>query len=367
MTPRVSFVVPCYKHGHFLAECVHSILQQSFEDFEILVMDDCSPDSTPEVARTLADPRVLHVRNERNLGHIANYNKGIGLARGEFIWLINVDDYLGKPYVLERFVAALDAAPAASYVFCPALVVPHSPAHPPHGVNGTRDRVFSGTEFLERLVVENRVPTPAVMVRKSSYDVVGLYPPELPVAGDWFQWCRHTFCGDVVYLAEPMVCYRLHDSNMSKAHIANPAPQIADEVAVRWRARDMAQRLGRPAVARAALEAIAADYARRVALHVTERWRFGMTLDAFDRSLLDHCHDVRTRAWVRAKVYGFVADTFYAEGDRAMARRYYEMAQRERPFDATLRAKRALLETGSAGRAVRSAVARIGHGRPSAS
>src|SRR6267142_4966294 len=148
--PTVSFVVPCYKHGHFLAECVGSILAQTFEDFEVLIMDDCSPDETPVVARSFTDPRVVHIRNEQNLGHLANYNKGIDLARGKYIWLINVDDYLRRPYALEKFVAVMEKVPTAAYVFCRAFSVRDGTETQPHAVHGTVDRVFDGGEFIKR-------------------------------------------------------------------------------------------------------------------------------------------------------------------------------------------------------------------------
>lgn len=61
-------------------------------------MDHCSPDGTPEVAKSFRDSRVVHPRNEPNLGHLRNYNKGIGLAHGRYIWLISADDYLLRPY-----------------------------------------------------------------------------------------------------------------------------------------------------------------------------------------------------------------------------------------------------------------------------
>jgi glycosyltransferase involved in cell wall biosynthesis len=64
MTPIVSFVVPCYKLGHLLRECVDSILCQTYSDFEVLIMDDCSPDNTPEVAQSFQDPRVKYIRND---------------------------------------------------------------------------------------------------------------------------------------------------------------------------------------------------------------------------------------------------------------------------------------------------------------
>jgi glycosyltransferase involved in cell wall biosynthesis len=70
MTPIVSFVVPCYKLAHLLRECVESILSQTYGDFEVLIMDDCSPDNTPEVAQSFQHPRVKYVRNDPNLGHL---------------------------------------------------------------------------------------------------------------------------------------------------------------------------------------------------------------------------------------------------------------------------------------------------------
>src|SRR5262245_60086033 len=120
--PRVSFVVPCYRFGHLLADCVGSILSQSFPDLEVLIMDDCSPDETPEVASRLStDPRVRHIRNDKNIGHLRNYNRGLSIARGEYLWLISADDRLRRPYVVERFVRLLDAHPDVGYVFCPVL------------------------------------------------------------------------------------------------------------------------------------------------------------------------------------------------------------------------------------------------------
>jgi hypothetical protein len=78
---KVSFVIPCHRLAHLLGECVDSILAQSYGDFEVLIMDDCSPDATPEVAASFPRPRVRHVRNDTNLGHLANYNKGIQLSK----------------------------------------------------------------------------------------------------------------------------------------------------------------------------------------------------------------------------------------------------------------------------------------------
>src|SRR4030095_4370191 len=95
--PTVTFVVPCYKLAHYLRDCVESILAQEYGDFEILIMDDCSPDNTPAVAASLSDPRGRSVRKKPNLGHLRNYNKGINLARGRYLWLLSADDRLRSP------------------------------------------------------------------------------------------------------------------------------------------------------------------------------------------------------------------------------------------------------------------------------
>src|SRR3954470_23433571 len=99
--PLVSFVVPCYKLAHLLDECVHSILSQTYRQIEVLIMDDCSPDNTPDVAESFGDPRVHHIRHAHNIGHLRNYNEGIRRSRGAYVWLISADDYLRRPYVVE--------------------------------------------------------------------------------------------------------------------------------------------------------------------------------------------------------------------------------------------------------------------------
>src|SRR5262245_24068741 len=111
MNKKVSFVVPCYNLAHLLSECINSILSQTYEDFEVLIMDDCSPDQTPAVAQSFRDSRVKHIRNEKNLGHLRNYNKGIELSCGKYVWAISADDCLRRPYALERYIKVMEECP----------------------------------------------------------------------------------------------------------------------------------------------------------------------------------------------------------------------------------------------------------------
>ncbi|MFB2604086.1 glycosyltransferase family 2 protein, partial [Rhizobium phaseoli] len=93
---RVDVVIPCYNYAHFLEECVESVLAQAGVDVRVLILDDCSPDNTPEVGMALAsrDSRVIYRRHPANKGHIATYNEGIEWAGGDLFLLLSADDYL---------------------------------------------------------------------------------------------------------------------------------------------------------------------------------------------------------------------------------------------------------------------------------
>src|SRR4029077_1650216 len=179
--PKVSFVVPCYNLAGYLQECVKSILSQTFPDFEVLIMDDSSHDQTPEVANSFSDSRIKYYRNESNLGHLRNYNRGIGLASGQYIWLISADDSLRCSYVLEHFVGAMERTPNAGYVFCPVMDVDdHGSKLGTYSFHGAVDRTFHGREFLKRLLYGNLVPSASGMVRKDCYDRLGAFPLDMP-------------------------------------------------------------------------------------------------------------------------------------------------------------------------------------------
>jgi glycosyltransferase involved in cell wall biosynthesis len=218
MDPKVSFIIPCYKLAHFLDDCLSSIIRQTYGDFETLIMDDCSPDNTPEVVAEYKDPRVRYVRNETNLGHLRNYNKGIELSRGKYIWLISADDCLRSQNVVQKYVDLLEKNPQVGYVFCPAMYL--TEAGEEVGVAdlyawpGARDRILSGREVVRHSAYSCPVCSPTGLVRKECYSQLGDFPLNLPRTGDWYLWAIFATRYEVGYFAEPMVCYRWHSTNM---------------------------------------------------------------------------------------------------------------------------------------------------------
>src|SRR4051794_36118412 len=93
---RIDVVIPCYNYGRYLRQCVESVLQQEGVEVRCLIIDDCSPDNTPEVGCTLAaeDSRVEYRRHEKNLRHIATYNEGFEWVTGDAVLLLSADDLL---------------------------------------------------------------------------------------------------------------------------------------------------------------------------------------------------------------------------------------------------------------------------------
>ena len=354
--PRVSFVIPCYKLAHLLPECVNSILSQTYGDFEVIIMDDCSPDRTPEVALSFHDPRVKHVRNEPNLGHLRNYNKGIELARGKYVWLISADDYLRRPYILDRYVQLMEKHPEVGYVFCPAMKVQDSQETDlvSWGFHGTQDTVFKDRDFLRKLLFGNCVVAPTGMVRKECYDKVSLFPLDMPNAGDWYLWCIFALHHDVAYLAEPMVNYRLHESNMSVSLTKHdPVVIIADNIAVRWRIKEKAEEIGSDSIVSLCKDAIATYYANMVAAQMYESPVFGLALEECERSVPQYARDENEAREMCARVYTALGDQCYLRRDFAQARRYYGWVLQREPWAVEPWAKYFLLHMGNVGVRVR--------------
>ncbi len=356
--PTVSFVVPCYKLAHLLPECVNSIIGQTYGDFEVLIMDDCSPDNTAEVARSFADPRVKHIRNDPNLGHLRNYNKGISLSRGKYVWLISADDYLRKPHVLERYVALLDRQPNVGYVFCPGFAVRDGVDTRELGCysqRGDRDRILPGHVLLKKLLGGNFVLAPSGLVRRECYDKISVFPLNMPWCGDWYLWCLFALYYDVGYFAEHMLCYREHHAlSMTTTLIREKLEACAaEEISVPWLIRKKAQEAGYSRLMKESLFAAACTYARVLA---SERYRISgsfMNFEEFEDSLRQNTTSETERNWVRARVYENVGNEYYWQGDLTLAREFYGKALRKNPWRVAVHIKRLLLSLGKRGDYVR--------------
>ena len=108
--PKVSIVVPNYNHAKYLRQRIESVLTQTYRDFEVILLDDCSTDESREILRSYAsDARGRMEFNAQNSGSpFKQWNKGVGMARGKYVWMAESDDYADER-LLERLVAILEA------------------------------------------------------------------------------------------------------------------------------------------------------------------------------------------------------------------------------------------------------------------
>jgi glycosyltransferase involved in cell wall biosynthesis len=363
-TPKVSFVVPCFKLAHLLPECIASILKQTYTDFEVLILNDCSPDNTAEIARTFDDPRVQLIDNPVNLGNLRTYNKGIKLSRGAYVWLISADDYLLKPYVLERFIRLLDARPDVGYVFCPGIGVVGGEHRQLLGEYRKQDCVVDGKKLLKKLLQQNFILAPGVLVRRECYEQISDFPLEVewkgtPIQmkwlGDWYLWCRFALVHDVGYFAEPMVCYRMHELSMTNDVTQPETVQACAEsdLAMLWLMKHHATELNYRYVAADCLKAIANEYRRQGASKHFRASTYVLHAADFERSLCRNTADPKERRLIRARYRDGAGNRYLALGQLDEARRCYLGSIRDDPSRIKLYGKLLFLQMGGLGLNIR--------------
>lgn len=359
MNPTVSFIVPCFRLAHLLRQCVTSILGQTFTDIEVVIMDDCSPDDTAAVAASFSDPRVRYVRNSQNLGNVRNYNEGIRLARGRYIWLISADDYLRRPYVLERYLAVMERDPRIGYAICSGVGVKdgHETGLLEYSRCEPRDRVISGHEWLRQLLRLNVVVAASGLVRRECYETVSMFPLDMPWACDWYLWCVYALHYDVAYFEEPMVCYRQHDLSMTTLLTGSKALACCEEeLFIQWEIRRRAAAAGLPELVGECQQAVAGSYAYCLVPNRGGSSTPVMNEAQFEESLTRYSNDESERQRIRALTFAAIGDDMYRKGDRSAAARYYRASLAIRPWQPTVLMKRALLPLGARGEGLRSSI-----------
>jgi glycosyltransferase involved in cell wall biosynthesis len=358
MNPLVSFIVPCYKLAHLLPECVDSILCQTYGNLEILIMDDCSPDNTSAVAATYQDPRIRYVRNDPNLGHLRNYNKGISLANGEYIWLISADDKLRKPYILERYVLFMEKNPGAGYAFCPGIGFEDNRETGllRYAFHGDEDRLFPGHTFFRKLLNGNSVLAASGMVRRELYQKLGAFPLDMPFGGDWYLWLLFALHYDVAYVGEPLVLYRQHSLSMTNLlHEADPRICTKDDLRVLWRIKRCAENAGH-----AELAVCVDDYlVDRAAFFLSSAKNKGSkpwySLKDFEQTVEENSGSERESQEIRARVFARVADDSFWQGDYLKAKSLYALSVSTKFFQPKVWLQQLLLRMGAPGIWIRKA------------
>lgn len=206
---KVSVIIPCYNAEDFIKEAIESVLSQSFQNFEILVVDNNSKDQSKAIIESFQDDRVKYLKQEIQ-GEAAARNKGIEEASGEYIAFLDADD-LWKTNKLEEHIKIHDANPdyGLSYSNCDYMLKDDGTLH-------TMIRLgFTGTVYYN-LLAENFIITPSsVVVKKSVLDKVGNFNNTYINGTDYDMWLRIAKKHKIIFLEEPLSIYRQHDGQIT--------------------------------------------------------------------------------------------------------------------------------------------------------
>lgn len=223
MSPLISIIVPNYNHGRFLPARLDSILHQTLQDWELLILDDCSTDNSIEIISNCCaiDERITALFNEKNSGStFKQWELGIANTSGRYIWIAESDDYADTSF-LEKLVPQLEANPDLSLAYCQSWITDEESRVLYSNVSWTddldsarwrKDFINNGiNELAEYFVVKNTIPNAsAVIFRRAVYEKFGAADFGMKLAGDKMFWTHILLNGDIYYCAEPLNYYRTH-------------------------------------------------------------------------------------------------------------------------------------------------------------
>ena len=221
-TPRVSVCIPTYQGAAHLAATIESVLAQRFTDFELVIVNDNSPDETDQIVARFSDPRIRYLKNAENLGPEGNWNRCLEAARGTFFKLLPQDDLI-YPDTLQRQVEILerDTTQRIALVFGARNITnAEGQTLTRRGCPGAREGAMNAAKLVRRCVRlgTNLIGEPgSVLMRKTLADRVGGFDGSLGYIIDLDYWVRLLAHGDAYYMQRPVASFRVSGGSWSVA------------------------------------------------------------------------------------------------------------------------------------------------------
>lgn len=218
--PKVSVCIPTYNGANYIQEAIHSVLRQTYQDFEIIIVDNASTDNSVALVTELArgSEKIHLYRNDQNIGLAGNLNKCFQLARGEYIKYLCVDDLL-LPDCLALMVERLDAHPDVDLA-CGGRISINEHGQP-FGLRrySCHDEIIPGPKVVSRcLFSRNFIGEPtAVMFRKSG--MRSGFREDLPQLMDMEQWFRMLEASAMMNIKAPVCAIRFHEGQITLKNI----------------------------------------------------------------------------------------------------------------------------------------------------
>ena len=200
--------MPVYNSELYIREAVDSILNQTFTDFEFIIIDDASTDQSVEIIQSYSDPRIQLIVKPKNTGYTNSLNYGLTIAKGEYIARMDSDD-ISLPERFEKQIAFLDTHPDVVLCGTQFQFI---------GSNRISKQPISYEELKVRLISASCIAHPTICFRAKFFKDFGIsYDHNQEPAEDYDLWTRLIFISKIVNLKEVLLAYRVHTSQVSSA------------------------------------------------------------------------------------------------------------------------------------------------------
>lgn len=218
--PKVSVIIPNYNHGCYLEQRLNSVLQQTYQDFEVIILDDCSTDNSKEIIEQYRRNNKVRsiVYNETNSGNpFKQWDKGIQLAAGEFVWIAESDDWC-EISLLENLIEGIEQNEDCVVSYCQSYCISEED-------NSIQFQSFSrklaeiidGKTFIKgSMLVDNRIFNAGMAIwRKAIYNKISKDFINYRLTGDYYFWIEVCNFGGVFVCGKALNYFRRHEKNVS--------------------------------------------------------------------------------------------------------------------------------------------------------
>ncbi|MBS1745651.1 MAG: glycosyltransferase family 2 protein [Bacteroidetes bacterium] len=218
-TPKVSVIIPNYNHATFLQQRIDSVLNQTYNDIELIILDDCSTDDSKAIIEIYRPhPKVSHIiYNEANSGNpFIQWNRGIELAKGEYIWIAESDDWC-EISLLETLLTGLEGNNRCVIGYCQTYCVNDDNSIKFQTNHIRLSEYLNGSKFINDYLLPSNPIINASMAlwKKNIYNKITNRFLEYKLIGDYYFWIELCTYGDVFISGKILNYFRAHDKNVS--------------------------------------------------------------------------------------------------------------------------------------------------------
>jgi glycosyltransferase involved in cell wall biosynthesis len=217
MAPVFSILITSFNYGDYVGNTIESVLAQTYQDWELFIVDDRSSDNSREVISQFKDPRIRIMYNEKNLGESATYNRGLSACAGRYIAVLDSDDL----FAVDKLRAQAEfLANNAAVDICPTFIFEIDAAGR-RKISETRPKepwFNAAIDFNvpESWIWQNHLCHSSAVVRRQTHETVGGLEENLTYTNDWSFWVRCLAAGArFATLTEPLTFYRNHGANLT--------------------------------------------------------------------------------------------------------------------------------------------------------